>query len=85
MLPIQEHEEYFRPYFETPQSVDIANLVTSYGIPYQQIDTLKTLRNFDLSSWMDQHQGLSVIECQTDANASMAIRKKLWNYNHDID
>ncbi len=85
MLPIEEHEEYFRSYFETPQSVDIASLVTSYGIPYQQIDTLKTLRNFDLTSWMDQHQGLSVIECQTDATASMAIRKKLWNYSYDLD
>lgn len=80
MLPIEKHERYFKSYFETPQSAEISKLTTSYGIPYQQIDNLSEIRDFDLSGWTNQHPGFSVVECQTDPDASMELRKQLWNY-----
>lgn len=81
MLPIQHHDNYFEDYFETPQSADIEALVQSYDIPYHQIDTLQSLKHFDLSDWQQRHHGLSVIECRTDADASMELRKKVWNFD----
>jgi 2-succinyl-5-enolpyruvyl-6-hydroxy-3-cyclohexene-1-carboxylate synthase len=80
MLPIAKHDEYFKPYFETPQSADIGQLVGSYDVPFQQIDSLSSLRDVDLQDWMKQNNGLSVIECKTDPDASMELRKKLWDY-----
>lgn len=80
MLPIAKQEDYFTPYFETPQSAKIEQLVTSYDIPYQGIDSLSALHDFDLQNWMTQNSGLSVIECKTDPDASMELRQSLWNY-----
>jgi 2-succinyl-5-enolpyruvyl-6-hydroxy-3-cyclohexene-1-carboxylate synthase len=80
MLPVQQHEKYFKSYFETPQSADIGKLAGAYGIPYHNIDSLSQLHKIEFSKWLNQHPGLSIIECQTDADASMALRKKLWNF-----
>jgi 2-succinyl-5-enolpyruvyl-6-hydroxy-3-cyclohexene-1-carboxylate synthase len=80
MLPIKEYEEHFTTYFETPQSVNIQQLTGAYDIPYLGIDDLSGLQNVDLQQWSKKHSGLSVIECQTDADASMKLRKKLWNF-----
>ncbi len=80
MLPIAQHDEYFEPYFETPQSANIGALVESYNIPYQKIETHEGLAELDLSDWMNEHSGLSVIECQTNAEASMELRQNLWDF-----
>lgn len=80
MLPIEQHKDYFEEYFETPQSTDIQQLVQSYGIDYHQIADLSALWEFDLQKWQEQHPRLSVIECRTNPDASMALRKKLWNF-----
>lgn len=80
MLPIEEHKDYFEEYFKTPQSADIQQLVQSYGINYHQISDLSALWEFDLQKWQEEHPGLSVIECHTNPDASMALRKKLWNF-----
>jgi 2-succinyl-5-enolpyruvyl-6-hydroxy-3-cyclohexene-1-carboxylate synthase len=81
MLPIEEYSEYFNTYFETPQSVNIKQLVQAYDIPYRSIDTLSMLYDTNISNWMSQHPGLSIIECKTDADASMKLRKSLWNFS----
>lgn len=80
MLPIEHYDQYFERYFETPQSANIATLADSHGIPYQQISSLSELENVDLDRWTTEHSGLSIIECQTDAEASMNLRKKLWDF-----
>jgi 2-succinyl-5-enolpyruvyl-6-hydroxy-3-cyclohexene-1-carboxylate synthase len=80
MLPIAQYEEYFRPYFETPQSANIETLVSSYGLPYQRIDSLAELQKVDLRSWQEKNPEASVIECQTNADASMKLRKKFWDF-----
>jgi 2-succinyl-5-enolpyruvyl-6-hydroxy-3-cyclohexene-1-carboxylate synthase len=80
MLPIEEHDDYFEEYFETPQSADIAQLVASHSIPYQKVTSLTELQNFDLKKWQQKHSRLSVVECQTDADTSMELRKKVWDF-----
>lgn len=80
MLPIAKQKEFFEPYFETPQSANIKRLVTSYDIPYRNIGSVSALRDIDLQDWMERNSGLSVIECQTDPDASMELRQSLWVY-----
>ena len=80
MLPIQEHRTYFKSYFETPQDVDISTLAAAYDIPHYLINSLSELKKVDLASITDQTNGLSVIECRTNADASMALRNKLWDF-----
>lgn len=80
MLPVEQHQKYFNPYFETPQSANIKKLVGTYNIPYHPIDSLDKLRDFELLNWQQKHPGVSVIECRTGADTSMQLRKELWNF-----
>ncbi|PAU95693.1 2-succinyl-5-enolpyruvyl-6-hydroxy-3-cyclohexene-1-carboxylic-acid synthase [Aliifodinibius salipaludis] len=80
MLPIHNNKQHFEPYFETPQNANIRTLVSAYDIPHYLISSLSELKKMDLASITDQNKGLSVIECQTDAEASMELRNQLWNF-----
>ncbi len=81
MLPIAEHEQYFTPYFETPQEADIATLSASYGVKAKVIESVDELKNINLEKFVSQPGSrLKIIECRTDANASMELRNKLWNF-----
>jgi len=80
MLPVEQHEKYFKPYFETPQSASIKQLAKAHEVPYHRIGSLNALWDFNLANWQKEQDGVSVIECVTDADASMALRKKLWSY-----
>ncbi|MDZ7659795.1 2-succinyl-5-enolpyruvyl-6-hydroxy-3-cyclohexene-1-carboxylic-acid synthase [Fodinibius sp.] len=80
MLPIHDNKQHFEPYFETPQDVQINKLISAYDIPHYSIKSLSELQNLDLTTIIDQHKGLSVIECQTDADASMQLRNQLWDF-----
>lgn len=80
MLPIAGHAPYFTSYFETPQDVDIEKLSESYGLPFKRIASIEDLNNFDLPDFVTcNERSLHIIECQTDPNASMQLRKKLWD------
>ena len=80
MLPIHDNKQHFEPYFETPQNTNISTLVNAYGISHFLISSLSELKKVDLNSISSQTNRLSVIECQTNADASMQLRKQLWNY-----
>lgn len=80
MLPIYNDTQHFESYFETPQNVDIKTLVSAYDIPHYLIKSLSELQNIDLSTISNRRNGLSVIECQTNADASMELRNKLWSF-----
>jgi len=81
MLPIADHKEHFGKYFETPQQADIISLVKSYGISTRYIDAIDEMKNFDLQEHLSQSESmLSVVECKTDADASMQLRNQLWNF-----
>jgi 2-succinyl-5-enolpyruvyl-6-hydroxy-3-cyclohexene-1-carboxylate synthase len=78
MLPVHQAKELYTPYFETPQSVDLESLAKAHGIGYRKITTQKQLDEFSFSSL----SGVVLVEYVTDADASMELRKSLWNYPH---
>ncbi|WP_445664839.1 2-succinyl-5-enolpyruvyl-6-hydroxy-3-cyclohexene-1-carboxylic-acid synthase [Fodinibius sp. AD559] len=80
MLPIHDNKQHFEPYFKTPQNADISTLVSAYNIPHYLINSLSDLKKMDLTSITAKNKGLSVIECQTDADASMELRTQLWSF-----
>lgn len=82
MLPIAGYEQYFNPYFETPQQADISKLAGSYGVNHQKIETVRELNAFRLKGFITKSgSNLYILECQTDPEASMQLRKKLWRQN----
>lgn len=76
MLPVHQTKELYTPYFETPQSVDLESLAKAHGITYRKFTTQNQLDEFSFSSL----SGAVLVECVTDADASMELRKSLWNY-----
>lgn len=67
--------ELYTTYFETPQHVHIESLAKAHQVDYQRIESLKKLHQVDLGSVKKP----LIIECVTDANTSMGIRKTLWD------
>ncbi|MFA5667889.1 MAG: 2-succinyl-5-enolpyruvyl-6-hydroxy-3-cyclohexene-1-carboxylic-acid synthase [Balneolaceae bacterium] len=81
MLPIYEHKEKHREYFETPQSVRIVSLCRAYEIGH----TLVTRPEQLVTAFEEviEKDGIHVIECLTDADNSMLERHKLWNFENE--
>jgi 2-succinyl-5-enolpyruvyl-6-hydroxy-3-cyclohexene-1-carboxylate synthase len=81
MLPVADHQEYFSTYFETPQHADIIKLAESYSNSVQKIETLNQLKQIDLEMLVaESNQALHIIECKTNPEVSMELRKELWGY-----
>ena len=81
MLPINEHNNEFCDYFETPHNVSIAALCRAHKInhvlvsrPEQIISSFESLIN---------KPGAHIFECITDGEDSMRLRKELWNLKLD--
>lgn len=81
MLPINEHNNEFSDYFETPHNVSIAALCRAHKInhvlvsrPEQIISSFESLIN---------KPGAHIFECITDGEDSMRLRKELWNLRLD--
>lgn len=66
--------DLYTKYFETPQHIHVEYLAKAHQIDYQRIETLEKLHQIDL----DSVKKPLIIECVTDANKSMEMRKKLW-------
>lgn len=79
MLPIVEHQEHFETYFETPQAANIKQLATAYNLNYELIDTPLKLQNLSLQKY--KSPGISIVECKTNPDASMRIRKEMWDFS----
>ena len=75
MLPVHKHKNYYSDYFETPQQIKIEQLAEAHSIRYRKIDSIQKLKNTDISRY---ENGAVIYEVQTDADASMILRKKLW-------
>jgi 2-succinyl-5-enolpyruvyl-6-hydroxy-3-cyclohexene-1-carboxylate synthase len=75
MLPVHGHKNYYSDYFETPQQAKLEQLAKSHSISYRKIDSIKKLKKTDINRFQN---GVVIIEVQTDATASMLLRKKLW-------
>lgn len=81
MLPINDFGKSYQEYFETPQTVSIAALCRAHKIDHELISLPEQL----VSAFEKRLEkpGLHVLECITDADDSMTLRKKLWKYEPD--
>lgn len=77
MLPIVNHDKYFSTYFETPQNAEISVLAKAYKINYTLVSDPKSMDETDISNFSEP--GLHIIECKTNPDTSMKLRKKLWH------
>jgi len=77
MLPVHEHKDVYRDYFETPQEADIRHLCLAHSLNYRRIETLNELSNLHFGS-ADDFSKPAVIEFRTNPDASMNLRKGLW-------
>ncbi len=75
MLPVSRHENVYTKYFETPQSVDIRKLCEANSVSHKRITSSKTLLE-ELNK--KSEFGITVLECITSSDDSMAQRKVLW-------
>lgn len=77
MLPVHAHQKRFNTFFETPQQVDLSYLAKAYELTYRRIVSMEELRAWSPEDHKDA--GLHLVECHTDADASMHQRRSLWN------
>ncbi len=72
MLPIAELPEWHIPYFETPTTVDFGTICAGFGVRFVRVSTSRELER----AYADRPggPGITVIECRTDADASMKER-----------
>lgn len=75
MLPLNESAEVHQRFFETPQEVDFAALCAGYKVEYHRAESVSALVSCLLS--LPASTGITVIECRTDADASMRLRNTL--------
>lgn len=83
MLPVHDIREAYQEYFETPQHTSLSALCRAHKTEHSLVS-----RAADLESVFSEHlqiKGLSVIECMTDADDSMALREACWNFSFQSD
>lgn len=76
MLPVSRHEDYYKTYFETPQKTDIRHLAQANDLDYHLAESKDELYRIKPESW--NRPQTTILEIQTDAGASMAMRRELW-------
>lgn len=80
MLPVAkmnhnvDSDDLYKTYFETPEHSNLEKLSDASGIHFVRITNLDDLGELDLNKIDDR----TIVECVTDVNRSMAMRKKLW-------
>lgn len=77
MLPVYHQTDTYQPYFETPQDVDIEHIAKAHGFRYKQVQEKVGLREISFDE--SRIEKPLIIECITNADAGMAMRKQLWN------
>lgn len=77
MLPIFQQQQFYRAYFETPQDVNFEMLCSGYKVSCHKISSVKELKKINFDRYSNT-PGLTVLECITEPEASMRIRKQLW-------
>lgn len=74
MEPKHDQDDLYKIYFETPQQSEFMKLAEANGIDFIRISNLNELKKLDLNEIQDR----CIIECVTDADASISMRKNLW-------
>jgi 2-succinyl-5-enolpyruvyl-6-hydroxy-3-cyclohexene-1-carboxylate synthase len=77
MLPIHEQNDVYTDYFETPQEADIEHLALAHSLDFKRIKTLDELEKLTFTR-SEPYSKPIVIECRTNPEESMKLRRKLW-------
>lgn len=75
-LPVASFESVYETYFGTPQKVEIDLLCRAHDVDYHKASTPSELSSILSIPQLDQ--GIRVIECVTDLQASVLERKTSW-------
>ena len=78
MLPINDYRKKYMQYFETPQQVSIAALCRAHKVNHFLVSRPEQLIS-NIEENLEK-PGVHVLECMTDADASMDLRHTLWGY-----
>jgi 2-succinyl-5-enolpyruvyl-6-hydroxy-3-cyclohexene-1-carboxylate synthase len=78
MLPVYTPSDWYSTYFETPQQVDLEKISAGLGLHFHRVQSRHHLEQV-LAAPFDS--GVRIVECQTDAGASMTERHQI---NHMI-
>lgn len=78
MLPVNSFKKKYSDYFQTPQQVTLAALCRAHKLPHTLVSRPEQIipsfeKNIEVP-------GAHIIECITDGEESMTLRKALWNY-----
>ncbi|MTI88695.1 MAG: 2-succinyl-5-enolpyruvyl-6-hydroxy-3-cyclohexene-1-carboxylic-acid synthase [Balneolaceae bacterium] len=79
MLPVHSVKDHYETYFETPQQASISALCRAHKVHHTLISKQDQLQEV-FEERLSQN-GLSVLECMTDADDSMILRNQLWNFS----
>ncbi len=77
MLAVAEENEHFEKYWRTPQNLDFAKIVKSFGIKHYQPKSWKSFRSAIIPSIKNNTQ--VVIEGKTDSKKSLTLRRQYWS------
>lgn len=78
MLPISDYKKKYFEYFDTPQNVSVSALCRAHKIDHSLISRPEQLVTYFEDNL--EKPGIHVLECMTDADDSMELRKSIWNY-----
>lgn len=75
MLPISG-STFYQTYFETPQHLEVSAIAHAMGLEAYSVCSITELSEVLIKS---EESRLVLIECKTDPDASMELRKQMWN------
>lgn len=76
MLPVH-NQPNFTEYFETPHHFNAEKLAAAHSVHFQKVVSVTELQSLNVNT---VPAGLSIIECVTDADVSMSVRRAGWNF-----
>ncbi|MGH3147345.1 MAG: 2-succinyl-5-enolpyruvyl-6-hydroxy-3-cyclohexene-1-carboxylic-acid synthase [Rubrobacter sp.] len=74
-LPVSKHEEFFEPYFGTPQGVGFGPAAAMFGLGYEQPVTRRDFMEAYRAAY--SRDGSTLIEVKTDREENVALHREL--------
>jgi 2-succinyl-5-enolpyruvyl-6-hydroxy-3-cyclohexene-1-carboxylate synthase len=81
-LPVSRYTKFLQEYLITPHQLNFEKLTNAFGVGYSKVKTWKGFR--DSLNMAVAKKKPSVIEIQTDALSSLALRKLYWDKSNMI-
>lgn len=78
MLPISDYKKKYFEYFDTPQDISVSALCRAHKVDHSLISRPEQIVSYFEDNL--EKPGIHVLECMTDGDDSMDLRRILWNY-----